>query len=292
MKHLLTTIFFLIGVAASAQQETFFNQFWNNQTHYNPAFAGLEHKMQAGALYRSQWDGVNGAPDDLYAFYNMRLKDDWGLGINMDFGSIGFSRTLNFSIPASYRIQLSDKHTVALGAAAAFNHHSVDDGLIPPENEDDIFLITGSQQYLSAQSGIVYDNPWLTGSFSVRQIPITQLGGASGYNPVAHYYGMLRFKVPISGKAFDPDSRLFLEANYATDRVFSALQLNARVLWKGKLSLFGGYVWNNGIILGGGYDLYKKFRLNYSVTWIRNQLSSITDYTHEIAFVYQLPFED
>ncbi|MDB3906285.1 PorP/SprF family type IX secretion system membrane protein [Crocinitomicaceae bacterium] len=286
MKSILTILLFSILFTANAQQETFFNQFWNNQTYYNPAFAGLEHKMQAGAMYRNQWDPVNGAPIDIHAFYNMRLKDHWGAGINAQYGSIGFNDQVNISIPASYQLHLNERNILAFGAALGFNHLTTTGNFIPPETWNDPHLPTqGSQQHLSGHAGVAYDNSWITGSVSVRSVPIAQLGGGFGYQPVAHLYGMLRFKLNV---ARPTNTKLFLEANFGTDLVLPALQTNARFLFNNKLSVFGGIDWTNGVLLGGGYDLYRKFRLNYSLTMIRNNLSQVTNFTHEFAFVCTL----
>ena len=289
MKSVLTTLIISIVFSTYAQQETVFNQFWNNQTHYNPAFAGMEHKMQAGALYRAQWVETNGAPDDFYAFYNMRLKKNWGIGINLDYGTIGISRTYSASIPVSYRIQLKDKSTLSLGAAAALRVHSLDVALVPPDVEHIPSSFMGNKRYFNAHAGIAFDNSWLTGSVSIRSAPIAQLDGVFGYQPVAHLYGMLRFKLNIARPS---NTKLFLEANYGTDLVLPTLQTNARILFNDKLSIFGGIDWANGVLLGGGYDLYKKFRLNYSITFVRNKLSSSTNFTHEIAFVYILGLDE
>ena len=127
---------------------------------------------------------------------------------------------------------------------------------------------------------------WSSAHKSVRSLPLAQIGGGFGYEPRAHYYGAMRLKFRIAGQ------KLFAEANYGTDLIFSTLQINARVQFQNNISAFAGYVLNNGIFVGGGYDIYKKLRLNYSITWIRNQLSPVAEFTHEIAFVYQLPFNN
>ncbi len=69
MKLFCTSLFLILGNALFAQQESVPGQFWNNQTHINPAFAGLEYRLQGGALYRDQWQDVSGAPFNLYGFY-------------------------------------------------------------------------------------------------------------------------------------------------------------------------------------------------------------------------------
>ncbi|MCR9172500.1 MAG: PorP/SprF family type IX secretion system membrane protein [bacterium] len=288
MKQLLTTFILLTGISANAQQETFFNQFWNNQTHYNPAFAGLEHQMQAGALYRNQWSGVNGAPEDIYAYGNMRLKDNWGIGLQAQYGTIGFNTEFQTFVPASYRLQLNDKNTLAFGAALGFNHLSTYGTFIPPETENDPVLPSqGSIQFLTGQAGVVFKNRKIACGISARSVELADLSGNNGYDRVPHYYAMMQYKMHL-GKLTAQPLVVFLEANYGTVVVQQILQTNVRVMYKNQFTIFGGYDWSNGIIAGGGYDILEKFRLNYSITFVRNALQSVTNYTHEFAFVYML----
>ena len=114
MKFICTSVFILSAYFLFGQQETIFNHFWNNQTHFNPAFAGLEYRHQAGALYRSQWQNVNGVPEDIYGFYNARLIDHLGVGINFNYGTIGFRTSYNIAIPIAYHLQLNDNAELSL----------------------------------------------------------------------------------------------------------------------------------------------------------------------------------
>ncbi|XOV66746.1 MAG: PorP/SprF family type IX secretion system membrane protein [Fluviicola sp.] len=288
MKYLLTTIVIIVGFASNAQQESYFNQFWNNQTHFNPAFAGLEHRIQAGAQYRNQWTELNGATEDFYAFYNMRLRDNWGIGLQAQYGTIGFNTDFQVFAPASYRLQWKENNTLAFGAALGLNHLTIDGTFIPPETGNDPSIPTsGSTQYLSGQTGVAFTNRKFTCGISVRSIELAHLRGDNGFDPVPHYYGMMQYKMNFKELTAQPLS-IFLEANGGTDAVEYFLQTNVRVFYKNQFSVFGGYDWSNGIMAGGGYDLLEKFRLHYCITFINNPLQPVTNYTHELAFVYRL----
>lgn len=292
MKHLLTTIFILTGIISVAQQERFFNQFWNNQTHYNPAFAGLEYQLQAGAMYRNQWTGVFGAPDDIYVYGNMRVNDNWGIGLQAQYGTIGFNTEFQTFVPASYRLQWNDINTLAFGAALGINHLSTDGVLLPPQTLNDPNLPpSGSIQYLSGQTGIAFTNRKFTCGISARSLKLAHLRGNNGFDPAPHFYAMMQYKMDLQKVSSRPFF-VYFEANYGTDLVKQILQTNIRMLYNNQFSIFGGYDWNNGIIAGGGYDILKKFRLNYSITFVRNALQSVTNFTHEFAFVYMLRNEE
>lgn len=294
MKLLSTTIFVFLSISLIAQQESVVNQFWNNQTHLNPAFAGLEYQLQAGVLYRNQWDGVNGAPNDLQGFYNMRLGQDWGSGININGGTIGFDQTFNISVPASYRIKLNHKNTLAFGTALALRHRSIDAALFPPTSEPDPILIQTSGQTLAAHTGVAFINNWITGSFSVQNIRLVNLSKNSNFRYSPLLVSMIRLKAPIGGKSsYNNNSQIMLEALHSYQNGFQRLQVNGRLLLRDKLSLFAGHVFNYSFVFGGGWDFYKKFRATYSAAIYRSPLqSAVTSVTHEVSFVFQLPVKE
>ena len=69
MRKLITAIcalFFTLSLFA--QQDVQYSQFIFNKMAYNPAYAGSKEAMTLGALYRHQWQGVEGAPRTFSAF--------------------------------------------------------------------------------------------------------------------------------------------------------------------------------------------------------------------------------
>lgn len=290
MKFICTSVFILSAYFLFGQQETIFNHFWNNQTHFNPTFAGLEYRHQAGALYRSQWQNVNGAPEDIYGFYNARLIDHLGVGINFNYGTIGFRTSYNIAIPIAYHLQLNDNAELSLGVAIAFNNEGIDPNFIPPETFNDPNLQVSDEQHLLTNLGIAFKNENIRTGVSIRNLTLNQINGNDDFQLARHMYGMFQYRFDIPGWLPAPIA-IYAEANFGTDFVFSTYQTNARVQYNNQYSLIAGYDFHNGPLFGLGYDLLEKFRLMYSATLVINQLSPITDFTHEFSLVYQLPFD-
>ena len=66
LQRSLTTLSFLLVVLLTeilyAQQDAQYTQYMYNTVSVNPAYAGSRGHMSIAALYRSQWVGLDGAP--------------------------------------------------------------------------------------------------------------------------------------------------------------------------------------------------------------------------------------
>ncbi len=59
-------LFFLASHSAQAQQQPYYTQYILNNFILNPALAGTENYWDFKTSYRSQWEGINGAPTTAY----------------------------------------------------------------------------------------------------------------------------------------------------------------------------------------------------------------------------------
>jgi type IX secretion system PorP/SprF family membrane protein len=59
-------LFFLVFAGARAQQQPYYTQYMLNNFILNPALAGIENYWDFKTSYRSQWEGINGAPTTAY----------------------------------------------------------------------------------------------------------------------------------------------------------------------------------------------------------------------------------
>lgn len=98
----------LLATAGFAQQEVQYTQFMYNKMMFNPAAAGLGKQPILSATMRSQWLGVDGAPQtQLLSFetglgYNRRV----GIGANLFRQTIGLSENFEFNTMYTYQIEM------------------------------------------------------------------------------------------------------------------------------------------------------------------------------------------
>ncbi|MCF1423280.1 PorP/SprF family type IX secretion system membrane protein, partial [Mangrovimonas futianensis] len=101
----------LIGmVGAHAQQDPQYTQYMYNMNVMNPAYAGSFEGLSLGALYRSQWVGVDGAPKTATFNGHMPVGRKVGLGLSFVNDQIGPVKENNAYVDFSYTLELGGGH--------------------------------------------------------------------------------------------------------------------------------------------------------------------------------------
>lgn len=97
----------LLSVGLRAQQEDQFTQFMYYKLGFNPAFAGSDDGACLSALVRSQWVGLEGAPQSQLLTFNMPvLNQRVGVGASLLRQTIGVSENYTFEGSYAYRVPL------------------------------------------------------------------------------------------------------------------------------------------------------------------------------------------
>ena len=96
---------FLIGAATlcRAQQMPHYSLFDQNLYGFNPAYAGMDLKLTATGIYRSQWNGIEGQPER-YHFNGHLPVFAWlgGAGLVLETEQIGPRRWTQFALSYNY----------------------------------------------------------------------------------------------------------------------------------------------------------------------------------------------
>jgi type IX secretion system PorP/SprF family membrane protein len=121
-KIYLPSLFCLLSVWASAQQEQMYTQFMFNKLAYNPGYAGSFVSPTLTAIHRSQWMGLEGAPDAQAVSYTQPLlRNRVGIGGTLSRASIGISRVITVDVAYAYRVQMR-RGTFSVGLQASMRH--------------------------------------------------------------------------------------------------------------------------------------------------------------------------
>src|SRR6266567_3464039 len=93
-KHILTFLFYLIGVSAFAQQDAIYSQYMQNPFILNPGCAGTREVLNASFIARSQWISIKGAPNTQTLSLSTPLGNRrFGVGVNIIADEIGPTMT-------------------------------------------------------------------------------------------------------------------------------------------------------------------------------------------------------
>ena len=116
----------LIGtVGLHAQQDPQYTQYMYNMNVMNPAYAGSFEGLSLGALYRSQWVGVDGAPKTATFNGHMPVGRKVGLGLSFINDQIGPVKENNAYVDFSYTLELGSGHKLAMGVKAGATFYDV-----------------------------------------------------------------------------------------------------------------------------------------------------------------------
>jgi type IX secretion system PorP/SprF family membrane protein len=66
----------------SAQQDPQYTQYMYNMNIMNPAYAGSKESLSITALYRTQWAGLDGAPETITLSAHAPVGERVGLGLS------------------------------------------------------------------------------------------------------------------------------------------------------------------------------------------------------------------
>lgn len=115
----------------SAQQDPNYTFYQYNMNIYNPAFAGSSEAAEFSLGIRSQWAGIEGAPESQSAIFGMPMGKNLGLGASILNDRTFIEQQTWVAIDISYFIQLDEDHRLYFGIKGSANSYDANtDGLV------------------------------------------------------------------------------------------------------------------------------------------------------------------
>ncbi|PRY43063.1 type IX secretion system PorP/SprF family membrane protein [Spirosoma oryzae] len=118
-KKWLAGLVVMLGIGShsvQAQQDKMFSQYMFNMLALNPAYAGSRDVLSMSALYRTQWTGVEGAPQTATFTMDMPInRERVGLGLQLFGDRLGVTEEAGGFLSYAFRIKVGQKSTLALG---------------------------------------------------------------------------------------------------------------------------------------------------------------------------------
>ena len=232
----LTFLLLFFSGLLSAQQDDQFTQFMHYRFGFNPGAAGSEETAVVSGLVRSQWLGLEGAPETQLLTFNMPLfNQKVGIGANLLRHSIGLSENYELNGTYAYRIDLG-RGVLGIGVQASVRLLRTDfnqaQATQPIETDAAIPVGIQSKYVPNFGAGVFYhdqDERFYFG-FSIPRFLQNNIDLADSEGIISreirHYYLMGGAKLPInekinllphvllkyvSGAPFDADVNLTVE---------------------------------------------------------------------------------
>jgi len=136
---LMLTGFILISLQSAGQQNPLFSQYMFNGLLINPAYTGSQESMVLTAGSRSQWTGLNGAPQTQVASIHSPIKlSRSSAGGVIVHDQIGVTKQYTVYGTYAYAIPVSEHGRISVGAQAGVTYYH--------SNLSDLFIVTPNGQ--------------------------------------------------------------------------------------------------------------------------------------------------
>jgi type IX secretion system PorP/SprF family membrane protein len=188
---LLLASLIVINLTVSAQQDPIYGLYLNNPMVINPAYTGINNKLEANVGYRNQWGGFDGHPTTLNAGGHVSLRDNkMGIGGLIVQDNIGENKNTSFNISYAYKLQLKDHKVFSFGMQGGFISYKSDPSSIKVQNPDDPAFAPFSQTKLNVGAGVVFKTDRFFAGFSVPRLLSNSLSTSGQKVNVyqQHYY--------------------------------------------------------------------------------------------------------
>jgi len=124
----IALILMLCVTMLSAQQDPNYTFYKYNMNLINPAFAGASGETGLGINIRSQWAGVEGAPESQSFVFGTPIGKSVGWGISIINDKTFIENQTSLALDFSYKLKLNEGNDLYFGLKAGFNSYSVNTG--------------------------------------------------------------------------------------------------------------------------------------------------------------------
>jgi len=304
MKHSYFTIIVLILLgtfSSNAQQDPQYTQYMYNTQVINPAYAGSREALSFGLLYRTQWVGLDGAPETGTFTVNSPIgsMDNMGLGLSVVRDEIGPALESNINIDYSYTINTSDEAELSFGLKAGLDILDVDFTKLNIYDQGDVFEYNidnklqpqiGAGVYYNTQKfyvGLSVPNFLTSKHFDNSTIDDINAGDFNGSVEAAerlHYF-------LIAGYVFDLSENLkFKPATLVKAVSGSPLQwdVSANFLLYDKLTLGAAYRWSAAMSAMVGFQVSEEIFIGFGYDYQTTDIEAYSDGSYEVMIRFDI----
>ena len=294
MKKLILLLFtVLIAQQISAQQDPQYTQYMYNMNIINPAYAGISEGLSVGALYRSQWVGLDGGPETFTFNIHSPVGKQLALGLSVISDKIGPVEETNAYVDASYTIPLGMETRLAFGVKGGFTFHDIaiaESQITLVDLSDPFFANAINETTPNIGAGVYFYKPnkyYI--SISVPNILNgvhldangTKIGSESEHLFTA------------AGYVFDLSENFKLKPHALLKYAFDApvsYDLNANLFMYDLVEFGVGYRLDDSFSTMINFQVTKDLRIGYAYDAINSGLDIVTNSSHEVFINYDFNF--
>lgn len=293
-------IFLLIAIVASsaaiAQQDPQFTHYMYNNIYVNPAYAGSRDAMTVGLLHRSQWIGLDGAPQTQNFYIHSPLKNkSLNLGFSLVNDKIGPLHQTMFYGDFAYRFNVTENTKLAFGLKAGMNLFQPKlAGLITTDANDPNLVGQEVKSSINPNVGFgVYLNndKWYAGVGIPKLVQnklATVDGADNDISEKRHYFliGGLILSLTNSIK-LKPTTQFKFTENAPT-----SVDLTAELLFNDRINVGIGHRLKDSFTTMVGMNITDQMHAGLSWDFTTSKLNKVNDGTLEFLLMYDFVFKN
>lgn len=266
-----------------AQQDAQYTQYMYNTININPAYAGSRGAMSIFGLYRTQWVGLDGAPETSSFSLNTPLSNsNLGLGVSFVNDKIGPTNENALSADLSYTVPTSETFKLSFGIKATANLFSLDVNKLNPEHQGDPqFQDLKSKFSPNVGAGVYYHSDKAYIGLSVPNFIETN---RYDDNDTAIFKDKINYYL-IAGYVFDLDPYIKFKPAVLTKMVEGSplqVDLSANFMFNDKFVAGLAYRWSAALSAMAGFQVTDGLFIGYSYDRETTRLNNYNSGSHEI----------
>ena len=285
---LVLVILFAV-LSVKAQQDPQYTQYMYNTMSINPAYAGSRGHLSMTALARTQWVGVEGAPETQTFSVNAPIGySGVGLGLNIINDKLGPSTETYFDANISYTIRTSEEGQFAFGMRVGGRILNLDWSKGRFQTPDVLFNNNLNNKFLpTIGAGVFFHKPkWYVG-LSIPNFLRTQhyddfVEAVSAER--MHYFA-------IAGYVFDLTENIKFKPAILSKIVSGAplsLDVSANFLFNEKFSFGVAYRWDDAISAIVGFQISETLTLGYAYDLTTSNFNNYNSGSHEVMLTFNV----
>lgn len=285
-----TVVIMLTGFFCCAQQDAQFTQYMYNTISINPAYAGSRGALSVFGLYRTQWVGLDGAPETSSFSVNSPISNsNLGIGVSLVNDKIGPTNENNFSTDLSYSIQTSANFKLSFGIKGTVNLFNLDINKLNIEDQGDPqFQDLRNKISPNVGAGVYWHSDKAYVGLSVPNFIETN---RYDDNDVAIYKDRINYYL-MGGYVFDLDKYEYIKFKPAVlvkmvEGAPLQVDLSANFMFNDKFVVGAAYRWSAAVSAMAGFQVSDGLYIGYAYDHETTKLQNYNSGSHEIFLRYE-----
>jgi len=284
IKILLSVLGLLSITTMFGQQDPQYTQYMYNMNILNPAYAGSKGVGSIGLLARSQWVGVDGAPQTVTLSAHTPLGNALGGGISVIHDEIGPAKEDNVYVDFSYTIATSEVGRLAFGIKAGMTFLDVREFITTDPDPENVPIHESSPNFGAGM--YYYTDKFYLGLSAPNLLETRYLEKEDGYVSTVsermHYF-------LAAGYVFQVSDNLKLKPSTmikATQGSPLSVDLSANLLVDERVEIGLSHRFDDSFSAMVGFQVNEDFRIGYAYDHTNSSFGAFNSGSHEIMLLF------